>query len=82
LAQVVAWRERRLVFRADPLERVATEFNRYNHVQILIESDALRGKQITGVFDADDPRSFVQFLQRDSTLAVEDSGTDISIGLR
>jgi transmembrane sensor len=74
LAQIVSWRERRLVFRADRLEEVATQFNRYNALQLRIEDDALRGKQITGVFDADDPRSFVQFLQRDNTLAVEDGG--------
>jgi transmembrane sensor len=79
VAQVVAWRERRLVFRAEPLERVAAEFNRYNAVQIRIEGDALRARQITGVFDADDPRSFIQFLQRDSALAVQDSDAEISV---
>jgi transmembrane sensor len=79
LAQVVAWRERRLVFRAEPLEHVAAEFNRYNAVQIHVEGDDLRARQITGVFDADDPRSFIQFLQRDSTLAVQDSDDEISI---
>jgi transmembrane sensor len=82
LAQIVSWRERRLVFRAERLEDVATQFNRYNAVQIRVEDDALRSKQITGVFDADDPRSFVQFLQRDSTLTVEDDGGEISIRRR
>jgi len=82
LAQIVSWRERRLVFRAERLEDVATQFNRYNVVQIRIEDEALRGKQITGVFDADDPRSFVQFLQRDTTLAVEDGDGEISIRRR
>jgi len=82
LAQIVSWRERRLVFRAERLEDVATQFNRYNAVQIRVEDEALRGKQITGVFDADDPRSFVQFLQRDSTLAVEDGGGEIAIRRR
>jgi transmembrane sensor len=82
LAQIVSWRERRLVFRADRLEDVATQFNRYNAVQIRIEDDGLRNKQITGVFDADDPRSFVQFLQRDNTLAVADGDGEISIRRR
>jgi transmembrane sensor len=82
LAQIVSWRERRLVFRAEPLEDVATQFNRYNTVQIRIDDDALRSRQITGVFDADDPRSFVQFLQRDNTLAVEDGDGEISIRRR
>jgi transmembrane sensor len=82
LAQIVSWRERRLVFRADRLEDVATQFNRYNAVQIRIEDDAVRGKQITGVFDADDPRSFVQFLQRDGALEVTDGDGEISIRRR
>lgn len=82
LAQIVSWRERRLVFRAERLEDVATQFNRYNSVQIRVEDEALRDRQITGVFDADDPRSFLQFLQRDSTLAVEDGGGEISIRRR
>lgn len=82
LAQIVSWRERRLVFRAERLEDVATQFNRYNVVQLRVEDDGLRGKQITGVFDADDPRSFVQFLQRDTTLAVEDGDGEISIRRR
>ena len=82
LAQIVSWRERRLVFRAERLEDVATQFNRYNALQIRIADEALRGKQITGVFDADDPRSFVQFLQRDTTLAVDDGEDEISIRRR
>lgn len=82
LAQIVSWRERRLVFRAERLEDVATQFNRYNAVQILVQDEALRGKQITGVFDADDPRSFIEFLQRDSTLVVEDGGGEIAIRRR
>ncbi len=82
LAQLVAWRERRLVFRADPLEEVATEFNRYNSLQLHILSDALRGKQITGVFDADDPRSFIQFLERDGALSVNEKSAEITVSLR
>jgi transmembrane sensor len=78
-AQVVAWRERRLVFRSEALEHVATEFNRYNAVQIRVAGDDLRSRQITGVFDADDPRSFIQFLQRDGTLAIQDDSGEISI---
>jgi transmembrane sensor len=82
LSQIVAWRERRLVFRADALTEVAAQFNRYNSVQIRVAGDALRAKQITGVFDADDPRSFLQFLERDGALAVEERGNDIIVRLR
>jgi transmembrane sensor len=82
LANVVAWRERRLVFRGDTLEDVAREFNRYNTLQIRLEDDAVRGRRLTGVFDADDPRSLVLFLGRDATLAVEDGPQEVVIRQR
>jgi len=75
-ARVVAWRERRLVFRGDPLEDVVREFNRYNELQIRLEGDALRARRLTGVFDADDPMSLLQFLTRDGTLIVDETGGD------
>jgi ferric-dicitrate binding protein FerR (iron transport regulator) len=58
---------------------VAAEFNRYNAVQIRVDGEDLRRRQITGVFDADDPRSFIQFLQRDGKHAVQDADDGISI---
>ncbi|HEU4625440.1 MAG TPA: FecR domain-containing protein [Steroidobacteraceae bacterium] len=79
LTQVVAWRERRLVFRGDSLDDVATEFNRYNTLQIHVEGAAVAAKQITGVFDADDPRSLLQFLERDPALAVIDDGQNVAV---
>jgi transmembrane sensor len=79
LSQIVAWRERRLVFRGDALTEVAAQFNRYNSVQIRVAGDTLASKQITGVFDADDPRSFIQFLERDGELSVEEHGEDILV---
>jgi len=79
LGRLVAWRERRLVFRGDSLEEVVTQFNRYNALQIHIEEGALRDRQITGVFDADDPRSFIQFLSRDATLTVEEDSGEVTV---
>ncbi len=70
ISGAVAWRERRLVFRGDPLDVVAREFNRYNRLQIRIEGDAVRAKRMTAVFDADDPRSLVLFLKSDAQLNV------------
>lgn len=72
LEHVVAWRERRLVFRGDSLDYVAREFNRYNVLQIRLQGEAVQDKRLTGVFDADDPRSLLQFLQRDDALAVDE----------
>jgi len=59
-----AWTQRRLVFEHRPLGEVAEEFNRYNHHSIRIESAALREQQVTGVFQANDPNSFMDFVSK------------------
>jgi transmembrane sensor len=58
----VAWTQRRLMFEHRPLSEVAEEFNRYNRDRIEIESSELRRQEVTGVFEAEDPGSFVAFL--------------------
>ncbi len=73
-ADVVAWRERRLVFREAPLGAVAAEFNRYNKKQIRLQGDGVRDLQLTGVFSADHPQSVVLYLTKDPTLEVEEGG--------
>lgn len=62
LAAVKAWTQRRLVFENRPLGEIADEFNRFNRTKIRIEDDALRGQAVTGVFQADDPQSFLAFI--------------------
>jgi len=66
----IAWRTRRLVFQSHSLEEVATEFNRYNRLQIQIEGDELTAKRLTGTFNADDPETLIRFL---------DTGQDLKI---
>jgi ferric-dicitrate binding protein FerR (iron transport regulator) len=44
------------------LSEVAEEFNRYNKGRIDIESADLKRQEVTGVFEAKDPASFVAFL--------------------
>ena len=67
----VAWRERQLVFRNAPLSQVAAEFNRYNKMQIQLEDEAVRQKQLTGIFSADHPQSVILYLSRDESLVVQ-----------
>lgn len=71
--RALAWRERRLVFRADRLADVAAEFNRYNTAPIRVEG-AARDRQMSGVFDADDPQPLLRFLGKDPQLRVETVG--------
>ena len=45
-----------------PLSEVVEELNRYNEERIEVRGESLRSQQITGVFQSDDPGSFVSFL--------------------
>jgi transmembrane sensor len=82
IPKAVAWRRRQLVFRDDPLAKVAAEFNRYNRLQIQVEGAAAQAKQLIGVFDADDPRSLMLFLEKDPSLVVERGDDRIVIKTR
>ena len=62
VAASVAWTQRQLMFEHRPLSEVAEEFNRYNRDRIDIESAELKRQEVTGVFEAKDPASFVAFL--------------------
>jgi transmembrane sensor len=62
VAASVAWTQRQLIFEHRPLSEVAEEFNRYNKDRIDIDSAELKRQEVTGVFDAKDPASFVAFL--------------------
>lgn len=78
-SRVIAWRERRLIFRDAPLMTVADEFNRYNEVQLIVTGEATRARRVTGVFDADKPRALLTFLEHDPALAIERNGDRVSI---
>lgn len=62
VAASVAWTQRQLMFEHRPLSEVADEFNRYNKDRIDIDSAELKRQEVTGVFDAKDPASFMAFL--------------------
>ena len=62
LDAVTSWTQRKLIFEHRALGEVAEEFNRYNRERIVIESERLRAEEITGVFQSNDPDSFIAFL--------------------
>jgi transmembrane sensor len=79
-AHAAAWRQRRLVFRIDPLSEVIAEFNRYNRApKLRLEGMDGAARHYTGTFDADDPDSLALLLSQDSTLSVERSEQEIVI---
>ncbi len=61
-ARELAWSDRRLVFESDTVAAAAEEFNRRNRVQIIVDPAALGSEQVRGVFHADDPASFAEFI--------------------
>jgi transmembrane sensor len=76
-----AWRQRRLVFEAMPLNDVIVEFNRYNDPPLVLDDPILEHLPISGVFRSNDRDSFVQFL---SQMRIAESHTlnDGTIALR
>lgn len=63
-AKATAWTERRLIFEETPLAAAIAEFARYYKVKIIrIADPKLAQLHITGVFDASDPASLVDFLK-------------------
>jgi transmembrane sensor len=70
--RVTAWTERRLIFERTTLADVAAEFARYNDREIRIVGDALAAKRITGVFNATDQASFIEFLRTHGDVRVRE----------
>jgi transmembrane sensor len=74
-----AWLHRKIVFEQQPLERVASEFNRYAAKPIEIVTPALRDLEISGVFAIDDSEAFIAFLRSLDGVHVEVTATRILV---
>ena len=70
LAQSMAWTERRLVFDESPLEQILAEFARYNEFDYVISGEDVGKREFTGVFDTQDPESFIAYLEFYSEVSV------------
>jgi transmembrane sensor len=70
--QVTSWTERRLIFEETRLFEAADEFARYNTRIIHIETPALRDLRVSGVFNATDPASLVQFVEAYGNVSVKE----------
>jgi transmembrane sensor len=77
--RTTAWLHRQIMFEREPLERVATEFNRYSPKPIEIATTALKGLQISGVFATDDTEAFIAFLRSLKGVHVEVTATSIRV---
>lgn len=74
---VTAWTTRRLVFDEANLSTIAAEFNRYNRERLLVSPDLADDELFSGTFAADDPDSFVAFLELTSDIQGRRQGQDI-----
>ncbi|MEL7042883.1 MAG: FecR domain-containing protein [Pseudomonadota bacterium] len=61
---IMSWRERRIVFERQALGEIVSEFNRYNEDKLFVSDNNLSARQFSGTFEADDPVSFVMFLEQ------------------
>jgi transmembrane sensor len=72
--KVTSWTERRLIFEDTPIASAAAEFARYSPRQIHVDDLQLGARRITGVFDATDPASLIEFLGSDESVEVRTEG--------
>ena len=81
--RALAWAEGRLIFESESVEHAVQQFNRYNRIQLAIRDDALAHRAISGVFSAEDPESFVAFIQSVAPVRVtRDDRANITIDTR
>jgi transmembrane sensor len=78
-----AWRQRRLIFAGTPLPEIVAEFNRYNLTpQFDLTGDDAAEHTYSGVFDADDPQSLIELLQREPAMQLQNDGERVIIRVR
>jgi transmembrane sensor len=74
--RALAWSEGQLIFDSTPLSDVADEFNRYNRVQLHINSPELARRTVSGVFRASDPETLVDFIGVGARVVVTRKGNE------
>ncbi len=77
--RALAWRQRHLVFRSATVAEVATEFNRYNRIQLNIVDKQLATRRMSGRFEADEPQSLLDFLTRNGDVRLQQQGDAITL---
>jgi transmembrane sensor len=75
-----AWIQRRIVLDNDSVRTAVDEFNRYNRVQIRVQDEELAGLRISGVFDADDPKALIKYLEQTQQAHTSHNGTGFVLG--
>lgn len=77
--RTTAWLHRQIMFESEPLQRVASEFNRYTSTPIEITAPQLRDLKVSGVFATDNSMAFVAFLRTLDGVQVDVTATRIVV---
>lgn len=77
--RATAWTERRLVFDDELLGAVLKEFNRYNRPPLILEAPQLAERRITGVFDARNTETLLDFLDDQDGVQIQRTSEAIRI---
>lgn len=75
IATTLAWRERRIEFTHTPLAEAVELFNRQNRIQLTVADADTGNFEISGIFWADDPESFVRLLESAFDVTSEHAGS-------
>ena len=78
-AAELGWRDGVLVFDELSLGEVTQEFNRYNHIQLVIDDPAVAALNIGGRFNAANVEGFVRLLEDGFDVTVERRGRNVYI---
>lgn len=77
--RALSWQPRMLEFASTPLAEVAATFNRHNHVQLVVEGEALRALPIGASFRSDNVDGFVRSLEVSFGVQAERAGSTITL---
>lgn len=76
LEAATAWREGKIILRAEPLGEAIRRLNRYSRTQIELEDETLASGRISGVFEAGDTQGFVDAVERYLPVRADSAGPD------
>jgi transmembrane sensor len=82
VAAALAWRDRRIEFTRTPLADAVELFNRQNELQLAVADDATGAFEISGIFWANDPESFVRLLESAFDMTIDRSSRRVIVGRR
>jgi transmembrane sensor len=79
VATTTAWVQRRIVLDNDSVRSAVEQFNRYNRMQIHVRDEELADLRISGVFDVDDPKALIKYLEQTQRARTSGTGTGLTL---